>query len=119
MSKNIQIKRAYENYSKEDGIRILIDRIWPRGIKKEDIKIDEWMKDIAPSNELRKWFGHQPDKWKGFSKRYKIELKDKNELCERIMKYTEKRVTLIYSAKDVEYNNAVVLKDYLKNDYLK
>ncbi len=119
MDKNIKIKRVYDEYSEDDGIRILVDRIYPRGLRKDEIKIDLWLKDIAPSNELRKWFGHEPDKWNAFLRRYKKELDEKHELCVEILKFRNKQITLIYSAKDTRHNNAVVLKDYLENNFFK
>ncbi|HEX3014696.1 MAG TPA: DUF488 family protein, partial [Methanobacterium sp.] len=94
----IKIKRAYESSSEDDGFRILVDRIWPRGVSKEKANLDTWMKEIAPSNDLRKWFSHDPKKWKEFENKYKEELKDKNKLINEI-KEIEKdkgKVTLIY-----------------------
>lgn len=112
----IRIKRAYEPFSKDDGFRILVDRLWPRGVSKEKAHLDLWIKDIAPSKDLRKWFSHDPDKWKEFEDKYREELKDKNELIQKIKDIEEDKgkVTLIYSAKDEEHNNAVVLEDILK-----
>lgn len=111
----IRIKRVYDPVSPNDGKRILIDRLWPRGIKKEKAKINEWLKDIAPSDTLRKWFGHDPSKWKEFKKRYEQELKDNADLIERIRKEArEGKVTLLFSAKDVEHNNALALKELLE-----
>ena len=118
MNKILKIKRIYDNVSKDDGSRILIDRLWPRGIKKEDAKIDNWIKEIAPSNELRKWFAHDPAKWKTFKRKYLIELNEKEYLCAEILNYCDV-ITLIYSAKDVKFNNAVVLKEYLEKNYNK
>lgn len=112
----IKIKRAYESFSEDDGFRILVDRIWPRGVSKERANLDTWMKEIAPSNDLRKWFLHDPKKWNEFENRYKEELKGKSELIDKI-KEIEKyqgKVTLIYSAKDKEHNNAVVLEHILR-----
>ena len=112
----IQIKRAYEKPSKQDGKRILIDRLWPRGITKVDAKIDIWLKDIAPSSELRKWFGHDPKRWDEFKSRYLKEIKNNKEVLSELNKIVEiGKTTLIYSAKDEEHNNAVVLKDLLEN----
>lgn len=109
----INIKRVYEAPAKEDGIRILVDRLWPRGLTKEKAAVDIWLKDIAPSTELRKWFAHEPAKWAEFKKRYHLELKENNEqvllLKEQLKKGT---VTLVYGAKDEEHNEALVLKDY-------
>ncbi len=111
---SVMIKRVYEPYKKSDGFRILIDRLWPRGIKKEDAKVDVWLKEIAPSSELRKWFNHEPEKWNEFIKRYRIELKQSGtiELLKSLMK-KHKKITLLYAAHDVEHNNAVALRDFL------
>lgn len=117
MKKNpvINIKRVYDPVSPQDGRRILVDRLWPRGIKKEKAGIDEWLKDIAPSNELRKWFSHDPSKWQEFRDRYKKDLKNKQGLIEKIMTEIKKGpVTILYSAKDVEHNNARVLKEVIE-----
>lgn len=110
----IQIKRAYEPPSRRDGTRILVDRLWPRGLKKADAAISQWMKEIAPSTELRKWFGHDPERWREFRRRYQGELKAKSELLEEIRASALKGpVTLVYSAHDEEHNQAVVLRDKL------
>ncbi|BFI73149.1 uroporphyrin-III methyltransferase [Nanoarchaeota archaeon] len=108
----IKIKRVYDPIENDDGIRILVDRIWPRGIKKDKIYI--WLKDIAPSNELRKWFNHDPNKWEEFKRRYFEEL-DKNSELNKLIEIIKnnKNVTLLYSAKS-PYNNAVALKEYLE-----
>ncbi len=108
----IKIKRVYEKPEKEDSIRILVDRLWPRGLTKEKASIDLWLKDIAPSTELRKWFGHDPEKWKEFRKRYLHELKE-NEEQVSLLKDQMKNgmVTLVYGANDVWHNQAVVLKE--------
>ena len=112
----ITIKRIYEKPLEADGYRILIDRLWPRGVSKEKAKIDLWLKEIAPSDELRKWFSHDPEKWTDFKDKYKIELADKLESIKKIkeIKKKEKIVTLLYAAKDEEHNNAIVLKEFLK-----
>lgn len=111
----IKIKRIYDPASPKDGKRILIDRLWPRGIKKDDAKIDEWLKDIAPSNELRQWFSHDPSKWEEFKRRYKKELKNKSEMLEMIREKAKiSTITLLFAAKDIEHNNAVVLKEILE-----
>lgn len=111
----IKTKRIYDPASKDDGTRILVDRLWPRGLKKEDAKIDEWMKDIAPSDKLRKWFSHDPLKWDEFIKRYKKELSPKEELTGMIKAAVkEGTVTLLFSAKDLERNNAVALKEFIE-----
>lgn len=110
----IMLKRVYDPISPGDGRRILVDRLWPRGMKKEDAKIDGWLKEIAPSDELRKWFSHDPDRWPEFKNRYKEELKNKSDLLETVPKEAKNgRVTLLFSAKDVEHSNAVVLKEVL------
>ena len=111
---NIQLKRIYEPYSKEDGYRILVDRLWPRGFTKEKAALDLWLKEIAPSTELRKWFGHDPEKWKEFQKKYRIELKQNKEALDRLMDYIKKgKVTLLYGAKDEEHNEAQVIKNFI------
>ncbi len=110
----VKVKRIYDPVSKDDGKRILVDRLWPRGMKKGEVMIDEWLKDIAPSNELRKWFSHDPSKWLEFKHRYKKELKDKANVLERIKKEAKtKTITFLFSAKDTEHNNAVVLKEVI------
>ncbi len=110
----MKIKRVYEEPSRDDGMRILVDRLWPRGLTKEKASIDLWLKEIAPSTGLRKWFGHDPDKWKEFIKRYHQELRNNKEqvslLKEKIKKGT---VTLVYGAKDEKHNEALVLKEWL------
>jgi uncharacterized protein YeaO (DUF488 family) len=112
----IRIKRIYEPYASSDGYRILVDRLWPRGIKKEDAHIDLWMKEIAPSNELRKWFGHIPAKWPKFREKYRQELAE-NEALPKLLEAAghHKAITLLYAAKDEEHNDAVVLKEYLSS----
>jgi len=112
----IQIKRVYELSEKKDGYRILIDRLWPRGVSKEKANLDVWLKEIAPSDALRKWFSHDPKKWTEFERKYKEELKDKKQYLDQI-KDAEKKskiVTLLYAAKDTEHNNALVVKEFLK-----
>lgn len=113
----IKIKRVYEKPSEADGCRILVDRLWPRGLIKEGAKIDLWLKEIAPSNELRKWFNHDPKKWGLFKEKYKKELEGKEEFLEQIKKLEKEKgiVTLLYSAKDEEHNNAVVLIEIIKS----
>lgn len=111
----IKVKRIYDLPSPDDGKRILVDRLWPRGLKKEEADIDEWMKDIAPSAELRKWFSHDPSRWDEFRERYKKELRQKADLVERIKTLAKKgSVTLLFSAKDIEHNNAVALKEFIE-----
>lgn len=111
----IELKRAYEDAEKSDGIRILVDRLWPRGLTKEKAKIDLWLKEIAPSTELRKWFGHEPEKWRRFRGRYQTELKHHPDEVEKIQaKAKTGTVTLIYGARDQKHNEAVVLKSFLE-----
>ena len=112
--KNIKTKRVYDKYEKSDGVRILVDRLWPRGIKKEEARIDEWFRDIAPSDSLRKWYSHDPEKWDEFKKKYYSELRDKKEVLQNLIKKGEKDLTLVYSSKELEYNNANALKEYLE-----
>lgn len=114
----VKIKRVYDSPSRDDGKRILVDRLWPRGINKENAKIDEWLKNIAPSDELRKWFSHDPSKWQEFINRYIKELKGQRELIERLK--AEARigtVTLLFAARDIEHNNAIVLRDVIEEKY--
>lgn len=111
----IDLKRAYDPPATGDGRRILVDRVWPRGIAKDDLRIDAWLKDLAPSTELRKWFGHDPAKWDEFRKRYARELEQRSETLEELVeKARAGRVTLIFSAKDTEHNNAVALRENLE-----
>lgn len=110
----IRIKRVYSEPSLEDGLRILVDRIWPRGVSKERARIDEWKKELAPSTALRKWFGHDPAKWAGFRERYRKELTESGEieaLRELATRSRHETITLIYSAADEEHNQAVVLME--------
>jgi uncharacterized protein YeaO (DUF488 family) len=111
----IRVKRAYDAPAPEDGARFLVDRLWPRGIKKEALGINGWLKEIAPSDELRRWFGHSANKWDEFQRRYFAELDEKPELLQSIQEATyQGNVTLVYSARDEEHNNAVALQAYLK-----
>ncbi len=110
----IRIKRVYEKADKADGIRILVDRLWPRGLTKERADIDLWLKEVAPTTELRKWFGHDPAKWKEFQKRYHQELRSNKEQIAVLKEQATKGiVTLVYGAKDEEHNEALVLKEWL------
>ena len=111
----MKIKRVYEKPEKEDGFRILVDRLWPRGLTKEKASIDLWLKEIAPSTELRKWFGHDPEKWEEFKKRYLLELKENEEPMDRLREQMKKEnVTLVYAARDETHNEAIVLFSELK-----
>ena len=112
----IKTKRIYDKLDADDGFRILVDRIWPRGIKKNDIIIDLWQKDIAPSASLRKWFNHDQRKWDKFKSRYYEELKHKQELVKILLEKAEKgTITLLYSSKEEKYNNAIALKEFLES----
>ena len=113
---HIKIKRVYEKGLKSDGFRILVDKLWPRGISKDKANIDLWLKEIAPSDELRKWFGHEPRKWEGFKERYFKELNSKPDTVNKLIEQAgKKEVTLIFSAKEEKFNNAVALKEFLEN----
>ena len=111
----VKIKRIYEPAAPGDGRRVLIDRLWPRGIEKKSARIDEWLKEIAPSTELREWFSHDPAKWEEFKRRYKKELEDRKDLVDALRDEAEKgTVTLLFAAKDTEHVNAAVLKEVLE-----
>lgn len=111
---SVGIKRVYEAPARDDGTRILVDRLWPRGVGKEAAAIDLWLKDVAPSTELRKWFAHDPAKWAEFQKRYRQELKEQGEsLAELRARATRGNVTLVYGAKNEKHNQAVVLQKLL------
>ncbi len=111
----IKTERIY-NAPTGGGFRILVDRLWPRGLRKDEVKVDLWLKEIAPSSELRKWFGHDPDKWNEFRKKFFQELDHKGELVDQVIaKAREGDVVLLYGAKDEEHNNAVALREYIEN----
>lgn len=112
----IATKRIYEKYSPEDGVRILVDRLWPRGVSKAEARLDFWLKDVAPSPELRKWFAHDPEKWPEFKLKYISELRKNKKEVEALKAIVRKNkvVTLLYAAKDTEHNEALVLKDFLE-----
>lgn len=113
--KAVHVKRAYAPASANDGLRVLVDRVWPRGMTKERLGADLWMKDIAPSASLRKWFGHDPAKWGEFKKRYFRELEGKTEVVAELQRTAGKKaVTLLFSARDEAHNNAVALAEYLR-----
>jgi uncharacterized protein YeaO (DUF488 family) len=112
----IKLKRAYEKPAKDDGERILVERLWPRGLTKLQARIDLWMKEVAPSTELRRWFGHDPEKWDEFRHCYQKELKHKDDLIELLKRKSKAgTITLIYAARDEEHNGALVLKRFLQN----
>ena len=111
----IKLKRAYEPASAGDGVRVLVERLWPRGVSKDNAKIDLWLKDVAPSTELRQWYGHDPERWPQFQKRYRAELKKQAELLVLLSLLADKQtVTFIYAAHDEERNSAVTLRGYLE-----
>ncbi len=114
----IRIKRIYESSLKTDGYRVLVDRLWPRGVTKEKASIDDWAKDLAPTVELRKWFGHTPSLWTAFQKKYKQELKQ-NKMAHQFLENNKHRkvITLVYAAKDKKHNHAIVLGDFLMSCY--
>lgn len=116
MTFKINIKRIYETPSAKDGLRILIDRLWPRGVTKERAHINYWYKEITPSSDLRKWFGHKPERFREFAKLYQDELTHQTELLEKVKEFSKKQpVTLLYAAKDPKINHAIVLKEVLDN----
>lgn len=110
----ILVKRIYEPAAKPDGFRVLVDRLWPRGISKPDAKLDLWLPDLGPSTALRQWFNHDLERWAEFQRRYHVELQKKTELVEELTSYAKKSaVTLVYSAKDERHNQAIALRNYL------
>ena len=120
---SIKIKRIYEDYEPFDGWRVLVDRIWPRGVSKEEARLDDWRKELSPSKELRVWFGHKPERFHEFAKRYRAEL-DANPdaqatITQLLAKSKDNQVTLLYSARDTDHNQAVVLKNYMEEKSLK
>jgi uncharacterized protein YeaO (DUF488 family) len=111
----IKLKRVYEQAEPSDGFRVLADRLWPRGISKEEAHVDEWLRDIAPTPELRKWFGHDPEKWPVFERRYRAELKAQTQLLEKLLADAAGRdITLVYASREEKYNNVTVLKEVLQ-----
>ena len=112
----IGLKRVYDRKDSTDGVRYLVERLWPRGVKKAELDLDDWLKDVAPSTELRKWFSHDPGKWAQFRRKYFAELDRAPEVCEPIRQAARKgTVTLLYSSHDAEHNNAVALKEYIED----
>lgn len=111
---DVSIKRIYQASEMGDGFRVLVDRVWPRGMTKEKAAIDLWAKDVAPTAELRKWFGHEPAKWSGFQSKYRDELKANSSAVDALIKEAgSTHITLLYSAKDEQRNQAIVLRDFL------
>jgi uncharacterized protein YeaO (DUF488 family) len=112
----IRVKRIYEEPSDQDGFRILVDRLWPRGLRKSEARLDLWIKEIAPENRLRRWFSHDPEKWEEFRKCYLKELEQKEEYVQELLdKARDTDLTLLYAAKDEIFNNATVLKEYIES----
>lgn len=112
----IRTKRIYEDPDPADGTRVLVDRLWPRGVSKEEAQLDAWLKSVAPSDELREWFDHDPDRWDEFRDRYRAELDETHEPVERLLEYASTGpLTLLYATTDREHNNAVVLREYLED----
>lgn len=111
----IKVKRAYDEPARSDGCRVLVDRVWPRGMSKDALRLDDWSKDVAPSTSLRKWFGHDLDKWDEFKKRYFDELSDSEALSRLLETCHGGTTTLVFAAKDTRHNNAVALKEYLES----
>ncbi|HEX7047410.1 MAG TPA: DUF488 family protein [Gammaproteobacteria bacterium] len=116
---DIQLKRAYDLPARGDGYRVLVDRLWPRGRSKAQLALDEWCKDIAPSDELRKWFGHDAARWTEFRKRYRAELREKTELLDALLAHARPRLTLVFGAADETHNQAVVLRARLLERFRK
>lgn len=112
----LQLKRIYDPYEKKDGYRVLVDRLWPRGVSKEKARLDLWLKDIAPSTELRKWFSHDSEKWSEFRKKYKAEIAANKEIFNQLKQIAKKKkkLTLLYAAKDEDHNEAIVLAEMIK-----
>jgi uncharacterized protein YeaO (DUF488 family) len=112
---SINVKRAYDRPSSDDGVRVLVDRLWPRGLRKEDLAVDFWLKDVAPSNALRRWFGHEPRRWAAFAAKYRAELANRTHVLHLLDELRRRgRITLLYGAHDMSHNHAVVLRDVLE-----
>jgi uncharacterized protein YeaO (DUF488 family) len=110
----VSLKRAYEPAAAEDGVRVLVDRLWPRGLSRKELHVDFWLKDVAPSHDLRRWFAHKPGRWKSFTTKYRAELAMHADLLDLVEDLARRSgVTLLYSARDAAHNNAVVLRDFL------
>lgn len=111
---DIHVKRIYDPPQASDGRRVLVDRMWPRGLSKSEAHVDQWLKEIAPSSELRKWFNHDPERWSEFKQRYFKELAEQKDKLRELLNDTKKPITLLFAARDTEHNNAVALREYLK-----
>jgi uncharacterized protein YeaO (DUF488 family) len=118
MKPEIKIKRAYEDVSEDDGYRVLVDRLWPRGLSKASLKLDEWNKNLAPSTALRTWYGHKPERWRAFQEKYRDELKENDAVKEFLRAHKHRLlITLIYAAKDKERTHALVLQHFLEKNF--
>lgn len=118
MKPTLHIKRAYEKPLKKDGYRVLVDRLWPRGVSKKEAVLDEWVKELAPSAQLRKWFDHDPERWKEFQEKYRAELKRNKALSDFVKQHQDqKTITLVYGAKDTRHTHALILQEYLEKQY--
>jgi uncharacterized protein YeaO (DUF488 family) len=116
----IRLKRVYEDAEADDGVRFLVERLWPRGMRKDDLVINDWLKDVAPSVSLRRWFSHDPGKWDGFQERYRNELNENSEAWKILLEAARRgNVTLLYSARDTEHNSALLLKSFLEEQMRK
>jgi len=114
VSARVWLRRAYDPPTRNDGYRVLIDRIWPRGVSRERARLDEWVRELAPSDELRRWFGHDPQRWEEFQRRYRAELELKHDELDRLVsRVAQGRVTLVYGARDEQHNNAAVVRQVL------
>lgn len=114
----IKVKRVYDLASPDDGVRLLVDRLWPRGLNKSSIRLDAWLKDFAPSDDLRKWFGHDQARWNEFKSRYFVELDEVPKVRQTILPANGRgTVTLLFAARDLEHNNAIALKSYLEDNH--
>ena len=110
----MRLRRAYDPAGRDDGYRVLVDRLWPRGVRRDDLHVDEWCKDVAPSTELRRWFGHDPSRWPEFRRRYFEELREKEQVWRPLLSRARRgRVTFVYAARDEARNGAVALKQFL------
>ncbi|MFW6202609.1 MAG: DUF488 domain-containing protein [Gemmatimonadota bacterium] len=111
----IRLKRVYEEPSEDDGARVLVERLWPRGVSRDRAALDAWLKDVAPSHELRRWYGHDPERWSGFRERYRRELRERVEPVSELRRIVERgRTTFVYATRDERRSSAVVLKEYLE-----
>jgi len=112
----VRTKRIYETVAEDDGQRILVDRLWPRGLSRDAVRLDRWLKELAPSNELRRWFGHDPSRWEEFRRRYRDELGSQNELLAQLQRAAQQTtITLLYAARDEQHNNAIALQEVLES----